>query len=119
MLAEVDEYRRGGMALGRDGQVVGFDAATGAIRERLTLFGDTPRATAFARDPGDSRIAVGFEDGTVRIGRLSVGADSVDAELDPPVAVGTSPWSCSTIPRSESSRYSPPCSRMAGCRRTR
>ena len=70
--------------------MVGFDPATGAVRERLTLFGDTPRATAFARDPADSRIAVGFEDGTVRTGRLSVGADSVDAELDPPVAIGTS-----------------------------
>ncbi len=90
VLAEVDEYRRGAMALERNGAVIGFDAVTGAVRERLTLYGDAPRATAFARDPADSMIAVGFEDGTVRTGRLSVTADSVDAELQPPVAVGPS-----------------------------
>src|SRR5688572_26719835 len=74
LVAEVDEYRRGGLA-----------------RERVTLFGDTPRATAFARNVTESRIAIGFADGTVRLGRLAVSADGVDAELDPPISLGSSP----------------------------
>src|SRR5688572_23418364 len=91
LVAEVDEYRRGGLALERDGRLITFDAATGTIRERVTLFGDTPRATAFARNVTESRIAIGFADGTVRLGRLAVSADGVDAELDPPISLGSSP----------------------------
>jgi phosphate transport system permease protein len=86
--ADIDEYKRRGMALERDGQVAVFDAATGELSERLTLFSGAPEATAFARDAREGQIAVGFADGTVRLGRLAFGPSAVDATLDAPIEAG-------------------------------
>jgi phosphate transport system permease protein len=86
VFAEIDEKKTVGVALGRDGGLVVFDAATGAVRHRRPLFDPAPRATAFARD-ADGAIAIGFEDGTVRLGRVAPSGDDVDAKLDPPLGL--------------------------------
>jgi phosphate transport system permease protein len=87
--ADIDEYKKRGLALARDGQVAVFDAATGEVEERLALLEPgSPEATAFARDAREGQIAVGFADGTVRLGRLAFGPSTVVAELDAPVSIG-------------------------------
>ena len=85
MLAEVDEYRRGGMALERDGRLITFDPATGADSRashpvRRLAAGDRVRARR-GRVAG-SRSASRTE--RCDWAGLAVSADGVDAELDPP-----------------------------------
>jgi phosphate transport system permease protein len=87
--AELDEYKKLGMALQRNGAVAVFDAASGEVRQRLALFAEQPLATAFARDAREGHIAVGFADGTVRLGRLAFGPSAVTAQLEAPIEVGT------------------------------
>jgi phosphate transport system permease protein len=87
--AEVDEYKKQGLALGRDGQVAVFDTVTGEVRQRLGLLeADSPPPTVIARDAREGTIAVGFANGTVRLGRLAFGPSSVDGQLETPIGLG-------------------------------
>jgi phosphate transport system permease protein len=85
--AEIDEYKKVGAAVDRSGGLVVFDAVTGEVRERRQLLDATARPTAWTRGH-EGELAYGFDDGTVRLGSLGFAPDRVDAQLEPPLAIG-------------------------------
>lgn len=79
----MDEYETLGVELLSDGRVEAFQAATG---ERIggpsvDLKGETP--TAFARTLQGDDIALGFPDGTVRVGQLRIAPSVIPAKSLP------------------------------------
>jgi len=82
---QLDEHQQHGFVLDRQGRLTVFDAPTGKIvSEQLLATG----ITAFARTLRGGHIALGFADGTVRLGRLRFTADGVEAALEDPLLVG-------------------------------
>lgn len=74
---EIDEYRTLGWALDADGSLVVFRADTGEVLQRKPLFNDAQiTAASFAVD-GPS-TALGFSDGSVRLGKIDFSADIID-----------------------------------------
>lgn len=79
----MDEYETLGVELLSDGRVEAFQAATG---ERIggpsvDFKGETP--TAFARTLQGDDIALGFPDGTVRVGQLRIAPSVIPAKTLP------------------------------------
>lgn len=87
---EVEEYRAVGLALLADGSSVAFDALTGrqlARTEPLAPVGPGPSITSFSKPPGLESIALGFSDGTVRLGKIAfetsfLGPEERDPQLE-------------------------------------
>lgn len=74
-MTAIDEHRTIALAVGRDGAIRAWHAATGTPLDspRFDLAGQT--ATAFSRTLDGGNIAYGFADGTVRFGTISLIAD--------------------------------------------
>jgi len=89
LFVEVDEYQATGLWLDRAGTLTVFDAKTGQPKEQRPLFPAAPAVTAFRRALRGGHVAVGFADGTIRLGQIQQTADGLDARLDDPVAIGT------------------------------
>jgi phosphate transport system permease protein len=78
-----DEYGAIGVVLHLDGSFVSFHAASGRLLEaRRVELGPAP-VTAFARTPAGGHLILGFADGSVRFGRLDLGASVVRADALP------------------------------------
>jgi phosphate transport system permease protein len=72
VMANADEYRTIGLALGRDGKVAAWHLQTGTpLAPRAFELGAVP-ATYFTRTIDRSNIAFGFADGTVRFGSITL-----------------------------------------------
>lgn len=72
LFADIDEYRELGAHVSRKGHVVYFSARDGAIVNRSSIAdGGAPGAiTAFSRATHGGRTALGFADGSVRLGTI-------------------------------------------------
>jgi len=80
----VDEYRNVGVEIFRDGRTESFSVRDGASLGGSRIF-DQP-ATAFSIDARTGDLALGFEDGTVRLGKIAFettfpGNDEIAASL--------------------------------------
>lgn len=84
---QVDEYGRVGWALQADGDVVSFRLDTGAVTEQRALFpGEAP--TAVSVSPDGASIALGFGNGSVRLGSIGVDKESgLRAEFDETIPI--------------------------------
>ncbi len=71
LFAEVDEYRAAGLCALSSGEVLTFDGRTGAPTGGMRLFPEGETSTAFSRSAQTGGLAIGFADGTVRLGRLA------------------------------------------------
>ncbi len=72
LLIAVDEYRIMGTGLFRNGTAIVFSLHDGAVISSSRLF--EVEATAISRDSRTGDVAVGFADGTVRLGRIAFDA---------------------------------------------
>ncbi len=83
MSTTLDEYQTMGVELLRNGRIMLFQASSGERFDGPTvdLKGETP--TAFARTLKGDDIALGFPDGTVRIGQLLITPSVVPARTLP------------------------------------
>jgi len=65
----IDEYQAIGWSILDEGQVVAFNPATGTAIASVAEFGE-PRLSAWSISQVDGTASLGFEDGTVRLGRI-------------------------------------------------
>lgn len=82
LAAGADEYRRLGWAIYPDSTLDVFRLDTGKSLSRKQLF-DSPKMTCVTYSTEHSDLAFGFEDGTVRIGRLGFPATFVEPKDAP------------------------------------
>lgn len=82
-MTTADEYRTIGLALGRDGRLVGWHVQTGRAIEVPDFDLRGVEATAFARTINRSNLAFGFADGTVRFGAVTLPAEIISPEAVP------------------------------------
>lgn len=73
----IDEYRTMGWALNASGSIIVFRADTGEIIQRKPLFNDA-EMTAVSFSVDGPSVAVGFADGSVRLGKIDFSADMLD-----------------------------------------
>ncbi len=73
----IDEYRTLGWAINSAGSLIVFRADTGEILQRKPLFSDARMTAASFAVDGPS-VAVGFSDGTVRLGKVDFSAELLD-----------------------------------------
>lgn len=71
----LDEYRTIAVAMGADGRLVAFHAATGRPIQAPAFDFGGKRVTAVASTLERDSLAFGFEDGTVRFGKVSLRTD--------------------------------------------
>ena len=88
LFGELNEYKNLGMALDRNGRLSVFAPATGQIKEQRDLLPAGASVTAFARTLRGGHMALGFSDGSVRLGLIQFRAGEVDAKIENPVRVG-------------------------------
>lgn len=88
--AAVDEYRVAGAAVLRSGEVMGFDARTGASFGSRSAWATTVPLTASAR-PDANHFALGFSDGTIRVGEISFQSEFVGADVSADTAHSLAP----------------------------
>jgi phosphate transport system permease protein len=86
LAAGLDEYRRIGWTLGRDGRIAIFRADDGTRLGDARLFGEADAPTAWSFPAGETEFAFGYRDGTIRTGRVGfalkiLAGDAVPAEL--------------------------------------
>ncbi|MEO1008169.1 MAG: ABC transporter permease subunit [Planctomycetota bacterium] len=78
-----DEYLTMAMAVDERGRIAVRTIADGALVDELDLAGDGgadgPRPTAWSRSPYSERVAIGYDDGSVRLGRIGFDARRLDA----------------------------------------
>lgn len=82
-MTTADEYRTIGLALGRDGRLVGWHLQTGRPVEVPDFDLRGIAATAFTRTINRSNLAFGFADGTVRFGAVTLPAEIMSPEAVP------------------------------------
>jgi phosphate transport system permease protein len=73
----IDEYRTLGWALNSAGTIIVFRADNGEIIQRKPLFNDAQMTAASFSVDGPS-IAIGFADGSIRLGKIDFSADVLD-----------------------------------------
>ncbi len=79
--ANVDEYRTIGWALYADGTLTTYRLDDGTILQQAELFGqDSPAITCVEADAFGEAVAIGFDDGTFRLG--SIGFSNSFKEID-------------------------------------
>jgi len=88
LFVELNEYKDAGMALDREGRLIVFVPQTGQIKEQRELLPAGMHVTAFARPLRGGQVAIGFSDGSVRLGSIQFRAGEVDAKIEDPVRVG-------------------------------
>ena len=83
----LDEYKSIAITLRDSGEVslVHLDSGRALPSARFDLGG--ARVTSFGRTLSDNHVAFGFEDGSVRLGRLEVRAQTLPGDATPPDAV--------------------------------
>lgn len=82
-MTTADEYRTIGLALGRNGRLVGWHLRSGRPIEVPDFDLGGVEATAFARTIDRSNLAFGFADGTVRFGAVTLPAEILAPEAVP------------------------------------
>ncbi|MGE0607355.1 MAG: hypothetical protein AB7O62_09700 [Pirellulales bacterium] len=87
---QLDAYRRAGWALLPDGQLVMFRTDNGEVLERSQVVDNGPTITATSFVPGANDVALGFSDGSVRMGSISLTNETVTA-TDLPDAIHSMP----------------------------
>lgn len=75
LMVEVDEYQALAITVSPSGSVSAFHALTGAALAAPSFDFGGKRATAYARTFKGGNVAFGFEDGTVRFGRITFKAE--------------------------------------------
>jgi phosphate transport system permease protein len=78
----VDEYRDVGLGLARDGRLSCWRASDGRVFDELPLLADARLTSVSTRDPNGD-MAFGFEDGSVRLGRIAFHSAFHDPEHEP------------------------------------
>jgi len=75
----VDEYRAIGWSFFPDGTLRVRSLDTGALLDRLRLFGErSPSAWSFA--PDSDAVVFGFDDGSIQVGKIGFATEFLDAE---------------------------------------
>lgn len=78
-VVDLNEFQHLGVAISPDGQLTAFDADSGTVIQTTPLI-DGARPTLVQRVTGSPRLILGFEDGSIRLGRLNFEATILDAE---------------------------------------
>lgn len=81
-LVGLNEFQHLGAAVSNDGTLTVFEADSGTTLRTAPLI-DGPKPTLVRKVPGDTRIILGFEDGSVRLGQLTFEATILDADALP------------------------------------
>jgi phosphate transport system permease protein len=84
LMAEVDEYKALAITVSPSGAVSAFHAPTGSALAAPAFDFGGKRATAYARTFKGGNAAFGFEDGTVRFGRITFKAEILAGGSAPP-----------------------------------
>ena len=105
LFARIDEYRLLGLRGNADGEIIGFDARTGAALGSLRLFPEGRTLTASSRRDPAGWIALGFSDGSVILARAAFDTEFVASPqagdaTPPPVLLGVT----QTLPGGETRR---------------
>jgi len=85
---QLDEHQQRGFTLDRQGVLTVFEVATGKLISADPIVPSTPAITAFSRTLRGGHMALGFADGTVRLGRLRFTDVGAEAVLEDPLRVG-------------------------------
>ena len=86
LFSEIDEYRTLGVCLLRSGDLVEFSVDGSRPTVRTRVIPPYPSVTAFSRASSGGHLALGFADGTIRLGRIAF-QTSFDAEGNRQVSV--------------------------------
>jgi phosphate transport system permease protein len=78
-VVELNEFQHLGVAISPDGKLMAYDADSGTVIQTTPLI-EGARPTLVQRVTGSPRLIFGFEDGSVRLGRLNFEATILDAE---------------------------------------
>ncbi len=84
----IDEYRRIGWTLGRDGRIAIFRAHDGTPLGEKRLFGEADAPTAWSFPAGETEFAFGYRDGTIRTGRVGLSMKVLAGDAVPPELKG-------------------------------
>ena len=79
----MDEYKTIAASVNNDGTVTAWHAKTGAYIDSSSFDFGGKQATAFARAIDNQDMAFGFDDGTVRLARISFSTETISASQAP------------------------------------